>query len=189
MALLQTGQGVASRVYQKSLGSPALGAVTDVHAPVVDDGNEQTITTGLTDPDVPRNVTASSDGTQGDIKAIQVTVHGTNEFDEVISEVMPVFTVNLETTVVGAKVFKTVTSVVIPAHDGNGATTEFGLGAKLGAGVLLDKNTVISAFFGGVLESTAPTVTFSATAVESNGMTLNTALDGSAVAFTYYETA
>lgn len=179
--------GSESRVYDLDLGSPELGLVADIHAAVTDDGSEQTITTGLTQPPTPRVVTASSAGTAGDIKAIQVTVNGTDEFDQVLQEVLPVFTVNTATTVTGSKVFKTITSFVIPAHDGTGATTSLGSGDTLGIGVLLTRDTVLGAFFGGVLETTRPTVNFNGSDIESNSILLDSALDGSAVLVDYYE--
>ena len=178
--------GARSRVLQRVLGSPALGATTDVHAAVIDDGSEQTITTSITDPPTARNITATSGGTAGDIKAIQVTINGTAEDGSVISEVLPVFTENSATTVVGSKAFKTVTSIVIPAHDSTGATTAIGLGAKLGLGFKVSQDSVVNAHFNGVRESTRPTVAFSGTAMESNTITLNSALDGSEVLVDHY---
>ncbi|KKK56325.1 hypothetical protein LCGC14_3065670, partial [marine sediment metagenome] len=91
--------GSESRIFDLDLGSPDLGLVADAHAAVTDDGTEQTITTGFTDPPTPRVLTATSGGTTTDIKAIQVTVNGTDEFDAVLQEVLPVFTVNTATTV------------------------------------------------------------------------------------------
>jgi len=171
----------AGTVGTLSLGEPALGGVADVLAAVTDTGLQQVITTDITNPDVPRNVTASTDGTAADIKAVQVIVAGTNVFDVAITETLPIFTVNTKTTVVGSKAFKTVTSVTIPAHDGTEATTSVGLGAKLGMPVLAARNNVVRAFLTDVVEGTAPTVAASATAIESNTVTLNSALDGSAV--------
>ena len=179
--------GARTRVLEALLGSPALGAVADVHAAVTDDGSEQTITTGITNPPTPRNVTATSGGTAGDIKAIQVTVNGTDEDNKVISEVLPVFTVNSATTVVGSKAFKTVTSWVIPAHDGTGATTSLGLGSKLGLGVKLSRDAIVAAFLTGVREATRPTVAFSSANMDGNTVDLNSALDGSAVIIDHYE--
>lgn len=179
--------GSESRVYGLDLGSPAVGAVANVHAAVTDNGSEQTITTGLTNPPTPRVLTVSAAGTANDIKAIQVTINGTDEFDEALTEVMPAFTVNTAGTKTGVKVFKTVTSVVIPAHDGNGATTAVGLGNTLGLGVLLTRDTVLGTFFGGVRETTLPTVNFNSGNVESNSILLDTTLNGSAVLVDYYE--
>jgi len=171
----------AGTVGAVSLGSPALGGVADVLAAVTDTGEVQVITSDITNPDVPRNVTATTDGTAADIKAVQVIVTGTNIFDVAITETLPVFTVNTKTTVVGSKAFKTVTSVTLPVHDGTGATTSVGLGAKLGMPVLAARNNVFRAFLANVTEGTAPTVAVSASAIESNTVTLNSALDGTAV--------
>ena len=175
-----------SRVLHKDLGSPALGGVANVLAATASTGSDLEITAGLTDPPTARNVTASSAGTSNDIKAVQVVVIGTNQNGAVITETLPVFTVNTATTVVGSKAFATVTQVDIPTHDGNGATTSVGLGAKLGLGVTLGRDTIIAAFQDGVFETTRPTVAFSSTAVESNTVDLNTAMDGDAVLIDYY---
>lgn len=179
--------GAASRIFSRSLGLPAIGASDDVHAAVVDDGTEQTIATGITSPPTARTVTATAGGTAGDIGAIQVTVNGTNDDDEAISEVLPAFTVNTAGTVQGAKAFKTVTSFVVPAHDGLAATTEIGLGDKLGLGVALPRDTVIAAFLDGVREATRPTVAVDAANVEGNTIDLDSALDGSEVLVDFYE--
>ncbi len=62
------------------------------------------VTTGITNPDVPRNlrVTKSSSWDGGTI-----TIIGTDQFDNAVTEVFPVLTAGLE---VGLKIFKTVTS-------------------------------------------------------------------------------
>ena len=159
----------------------ALGVVTAVHAVIVDDGTEQTITTDITNPDVTRVITASAAGTAADIRAIQVVVNGTNDNDEVITETLPAFTVNTAGSVTGSKAFKTVTSVVVPPHDGTGATTTIGVGAVLGIPYKLDHNTVLNTYLDGVHEGTDATVTTSKTAIESNTIDLNSDLDGSQV--------
>ncbi|MFE6846561.1 hypothetical protein [Streptomyces sp. NPDC057686] len=176
-----------SRILSETLGSPALGSTTAVHAAVTDTGSPQTVTTAITDPAVCRNITATAGGTAGDIKAIQVVVTGTNIYDEVISETLPAFTVDTAGTVVGSKAFKTVTSITIPAHDGTGATTAIGTGAKLGLPARLLRNTVVYAFLADVREGTAPTVATSSTAVESNTVSLNSALNGSEVTVDFYK--
>ena len=93
---------------------------------------------------------------------------------------------NTAGTVTGSKAFATVTQVNIPTHDGNGATTSVGLGAKLGLGVTLGRDTIIAAFQDGVFETTRPTVTFSSADVDGNTVDLNTTLDGDAVLIDYY---
>jgi len=174
-------EGAADRVRTRSLGSPALGSTTAVHAAVTSTGSTSTVTTAITNPDVPRNITATAGGTNTDIKAIQVTVTGTNAAGETISEALPAFTVDTAGTVVGSKAFATVTSISIPAHDGTGATTAIGTGAKLGLGAKLGYNVVHSSFLGGTKEGTAATVAVSSTALESNTVTLNSALNGTEV--------
>lgn len=170
----------------ETFATPALGVTTIVHAAVTDTGAPVTVTTAITDPDFPRNITATSGGTAADIKAIQVTINGTDVDGVAISEVLPIFTVNTATTVVGSKAFKTVTSIEIPAHDGTAATTAIGTGAKLGLSRKLSRNTVINAFLANVKESVAPTVAVSSSVLSSNTVTLSTALDGTAVIIDYY---
>jgi len=159
----------------------AAASATGVHAAVTDTGEEQVITTGITNPPFPRNITATAGGTATDIKAIQVIIAGTNMAGEAITETLPVFTENTAGIVTGSKIFATVTSITIPAHDGTGATTAIGFGSKIGLPVKLDRNTVSAAYLDKAKEGTAPTVTVSASALESNGVTLNSALNGKAV--------
>lgn len=173
--------GARSNVFSAALGSPAAPSATAVHAAVTDDGSEQTITSAITDPDVPRAISATAGGTAGDIKAIQVTINGTNAEGAAITEDLPAFTVNTAGTVTGSKAFATVTSVVIPAHDGTGATTSIGTGAALGLGHRIDRDSVIAAYLDGTEESTQPTVAVSATALESNTVTLDSTLTGDSV--------
>lgn len=175
----------AVRQIEFTAAEAVVGAAAGVHAAVTDDGTEQTITTGITNPPVTRNITATAGGTAGDIAAIQVTINGTDIDGNVISEDLPAFTENTAGIVTGTKCFKTVTSIVIPAHDGTGATTAIGFGAKLGLHDRLTRNTVLMAFHNNALEGTAPTVTVSATALESNGATLNATLNGSPVHLYY----
>jgi len=158
-------------------GSPKVATTNGILAAVTDTGVEQVITTGIIQPDVPRCISATAGGTAGDIKAIQVTIDGTNAEGVAISEDLPAFTVNTAGTVVGAKAFKTVTSITIPAHDGNGATTAIGFTDVVGIGMRLARETVKSAYLDEVLESTAPTVAVDATDIESNTFDLNSALN------------
>lgn len=167
--------------------TPLAASSTRCHAAVTDNGAAQTVTTSITNPDVPRNVTATAGGTAGDIKAISVIITGTNYEDVVITETLPAFTVDTAGTKTGSKCFKTITSIYIPAHDGTGATTAIGFGSKLGLNDRLSRNTVMAAYLNNAKEGTAPTVTVDASALESNGFTLNSALDGTAVAVDYYK--
>ena len=161
--------------------TPAAPAAAGVHAAVVDTGALVTISTGLTSPVIPRNITATAGGTAADVKAIQVVITGTDWNDAVISETLPAFTVNTTGIVVGNKAFKTVTSVTIPAHDGTGATTAIGFGSKLGLPALLPFDTVLFAAYADTREATAPTIAADATNISGNSAQLNTALAGGLV--------
>jgi len=174
-----------NRSYVAHFQVPAANAIaastTGVHAAVIDTGVQQVITTNINSPAVPRAITVTAGGTAADIKAIQVVVEGTNYADEVITETLPAFTVDTPGTVTGTKAFKTVTKITIPAHDGTGATTAIGFSEVLGLPYKLAHNTVLAAYADNVKESTAPTVTVSATALESNTIDLNTALSGKVI--------
>jgi len=160
----------------------ALAALTTgVHAAVTDNGAQQEITTAITNPGVPRNISATAGGTAGDIKAITVTIVGTNILDEAISEVLPVFTVDTAGTVLGNKAFKTVTKITIPAHDGTAATTAIGWGDKLGLPYMEEEIPCIASFLNSVLEATAATIAASLTAIESNTIDLSSALNATKV--------
>lgn len=168
-----------------STAQAAAASTTAVHAAVTDNGAPQVITTLITNPPYPRNITATAGGTAGDIKAIQVIVAGTDIDGNVITETLPAFTVNTPGTVAGAKAFKTVTSITIPAHDGLGATTSIGFEDIFGLPDLLAHNTVLFAFLNNTKEGTAPTVTVSASAPSANTVDLNSTLNGTVVDLYY----
>jgi hypothetical protein len=179
------GLSDVDRGYIAHIEVPAAAAVvantTAVLAAVTSTALTQVITTGITNPAYARNITATAGGTAADIKAIQVIIEGTNMDNEVITETLPAFTVDTAGTVAGAKAFRTVTKVTIPAHDGTGATTAIGFGEVLGIPYKLAHNSVLLAYHNNVREGTLPTVTTSATVLESNTFDLNTALNGSKV--------
>lgn len=176
---------VSNRTFIAHITIPAVSAIaatTDgVLAAAADNGVEQRIINGINNPIVPRNITATAGGVATDIKAIQVTIEGTNYADEVISEILPSFTVDTAGTVVGSKAFKTVTSVTIPAHDGTGATTSIGFGDVLGIPYKLKRNTVQAAFLNNAKEGTDPLVTVDSNNIESNTVELINKLNGTQV--------
>lgn len=135
------------------------------------------LTTEITNPAVPRNITAKSGGTAADIGAIQVTVSGTNFNDEEISETLPIFTANSATTVSGSLAFKTVTEISIPAHDGLGATTEIGFGNKFGLPYMLEADELVTVKLFDKAADTG-TVTPDADELEKNVFAINGTPDG-----------
>ena len=167
--------------FEVSAEDAVAASTTGVHAAVTDNGSEQEITTEITDPAVPRSITATAGGTGGDIKAIQVTIEGTNFLDAAISETLPAFTVDTPGTVEGSKAFKTVTKITIPAHDDTGATTSIGWGDKLGLPYKREIISCIDAFLDKAKEGTAPALTVHVDNIESNTIDLNSALDGTKV--------
>lgn len=172
--------------YVVSAANAVASSTTGVKTAVTDNGAQQVITTGITSPAVPRNITATAGGTAGDIKAIQVIIEGTDFNDEVITETLPAFTVDTAGTVQGSKAFKTVTKITIPAHDGTAATTAIGWGNKLGLPHKLPHNTVLLAFLNNTREGTLPTVAFDASNLSGNTATLNSALNGNQVDLYYF---
>ena len=128
MSIIQGGkviEGGRRPVFHEVIGAATLG-VAAVLAAQTCTGSEVEIETGILAMDRPRRLTATSGGTAADIKNIQVTIDGLDEYGTVIQEVMPVFTLNTATTVTGVKNFAKVTKITIPAHDGTAATTSVG---------------------------------------------------------------
>ncbi len=160
--------------------SVLVASATAVHAAVtLADGATTLVTTAFTQPDVPRNLTVK--GNQGGISGSAV-ITGTNAAGEVISET---FALSGTNEIVGVKAFASVTSVLLPARNAGGDSVSVGVGSKLGLAHKLPHNTVLFAALGDVREGTAPTVATSASTVEGNTVTLNSALNGTAVDIYY----
>lgn len=132
----------------------------------------QVITEDITNPAIPRNliVKGNASGITGD-----VVIEGTNIAGEAISETIAL---NGATAVEGNKAFATVTEINLPVEVHAGTdTVSVGFGNKLGMPFKLAHNTVLAAYLDNTIEGTAPTVTLSTTAVESNTIKLNSALN------------
>lgn len=136
----------------------------------------QEITAGITNPLAPRNsrVKGNAVGVAGD-----VVVTGTNYLGQEITET---FALSGSDTIEGSKAFKTVTKIDLPVEVNAGTdTVSVGVGNKLGLPYRLSLNTVLAAYRDSTKEGTAPTVTTSTTAIESNTVLLNSALNGTQV--------
>lgn len=147
-----------------------------------------TVTAGITDPDVARNLTVTSGGTAGDIAAGDVVVTGTNVEGATITESFT-FTVDTAETLTGSKAFRTVESVLIHQQDGAGATFSVGTGELLGLHHRTSTSTVfkIMTNIGGTLAiENASADANSTTDIESNTVTPTTAFDGSTSYTVYY---
>jgi hypothetical protein len=158
----------------------ATASTTAIHAAAATATSVQTVTTGITQPSCPRNLVVTFGGTAADLAAVATTVYGTDFDGNEISEEF-LATLNTGSTVTGSKAFATVTYYTNGAHDGTGATIAIGVGDKLGLPLKFARNTLLFAFLANAKEGTAATVTVSATALESNTMDLNSALNGTVV--------
>ena len=112
-----------------------------------------------------------------------VTIVGTNINGEAITEALT-FIAGQTTASVGSKAFKSLTSVTYPAQAGAGATIAVGVNNKLGLSEYAVH--VVGATLNSVTETTAPTVAYSQSDIESNTVDLNSALNGSDVHVTYH---
>jgi len=183
--LISSTGAVESRAFvaHYQAADPAVGAVAAVHAAAACAVTPQVVATGITNPDFPRVISATTAGTNTDVKAVSVIVVGTDAAGAALTETLPAFTVDTNETKTGTKAFKTVTQYTVPAMDGTGCTVSIGTGAALGLNHLLNRNTTITGctYHSDTREATEPTVTTSATVLASNTIALNTALDGSQV--------
>lgn len=129
-------------------------------------------------PPCARNLTVTvAATTAGHVKAAAIVVTGKNLNGDAITESFTP-TVDTPATLVGAKAFKTVTSVAVPAQDGDSVTVDVGFGQLVGIPYKLTKKRVLVTLNDGVVD-TAPTLTISASALESNTVDFNGSLDGS----------
>lgn len=166
---VEAGRGFIAHV---KFEQPAAQSITAVLTASLT-SEAQTITEGITDPDVPRNIKikANAAGVTGD-----VVIHGTNINDDAISETIAL---NGNTEVQGNKAFKTITSIELPPETNAGTdTVSIGVANKLGLPYKLSFNTVLKAYRDGALEGTAPTVTVDPDNIENNTVLLNSALNG-----------
>jgi hypothetical protein len=176
--------GSQPRVRSCLLGAPALGADAAILADTaMDDADPTEITVFAGQPAVPRNVTVK--GNDANV-AGDVVVEGLSAFNVPITETIALAGAAV---VAGNLAFRQVTKVTLPKYvAANTERVRVGTGAKLGLPVTLSRDTIIAAFRGGAREANRPTVTVDADAVEKNVVTLNSALNGTAVIVDLYET-
>lgn len=163
-------------MFSASATNAVAASNTAVHAAVTLIADAKEVTTAITNPAIPRalRIKGNAAGIAGN-----VVIEGTNYKGESITETIAL---NEANAVDGTKAFKTVTKITLPAKTNvSGDTVSIGFCDKLGLPYLLSENTVLRAYLSNALEATAPTVTVSATAIESNTVLLNSALNGTAV--------
>ncbi|PAL20213.1 hypothetical protein [Sphingopyxis sp. GW247-27LB] len=176
--------GSQPRVRTCQIGEVALGADNAILGDAaMDDADPTVIDAFAGQPDVPRNLTVK--GNDANVSG-DVEIEGTNAFGEPISETIALAGAAV---VAGSKAFRTVTQVTLPPYDtANTERVRVGTGAKLGLPVALSRDTVIAAYRDNAREANHPTVAVDEDAVESNTVTLGSALNGSAVIVDLYET-
>ncbi len=136
--------------------------------------NNTSLSAGLAIPRIPvcRTIDATVcdiDGANNnDIKAVTITLYGTNMLDESISSTFSV-TDNTAGTIAGTKAFKTITYATIPKMDGAGARVSFGLGNDVGLPFTIPVAGVDAVYTDGT--SRTVTQTFDGTDIEKNILT------------------
>jgi hypothetical protein len=182
--------GVLTTLGSGVMYSPGSPALDDVDWFVTSaDMKVGAYTLAKTAPDVgARNVTVTQTAVGTEDTNGTITVVGTDLAGNVISETI---TPNAGATVVGAKAFATVTSVtgagwVIDGVEATADKITVGFGALIGLpDKLTDTAQVLAASLANVKQATAPTVAVNATALESNTVDLDSALNGTAVKVYY----
>jgi len=161
-------------VYVQQWTNPAGSSATAVLAATNLTSGTQTITSGITNPDFPRNVSITGGAA---LMAGNVVITGTNIRGATITETIAL---SGTSTVVGNKAFATVTSIQLPAltNDTND-TVSVGIGVKLGLERMLAADLVLATSVNGTYEATRPTIAKSTSAIESNTISTNTAPNGS----------
>lgn len=156
--------------YTETKKKVSAGTATAVLAATVGATASQTITAGLTSPDVPRALNVTP--TVGIVSPVQVVVTGTNVEGKVITESF-IIPSNSTTVVNGVKAFKTVTGVFIPGST-VGLTVSVGTQNVLGVNHRLFKNNTTVKVFSATAHKGAltlqgvPTVVASSESVELN---------------------
>ena len=110
--------------YQKA---PAATGAATIHAAItLPDSGTLDVTTGITNPDVPRTLTIT--GNQAGITG-NVVIEGTDAAGAAITDTIAA---NGTNTVEGVRAFKTVTKITVPTKAGPGDAISVGTGKKLG---------------------------------------------------------
>lgn len=164
----------------------AAASTTAILAATAGANTAQTITAGITNPDVPRALVLTVGGTAANVQSGTVIVTGYNQEGKLITDSFAV-PIGGTGTYNGIKAFLYVTSVFIPAQIGTGATFAIGTQNALGINHRLFKNNTTvkvytaTAAYGALSLQNAPTVVASSESLELNLITPNVAPNGSLI--------
>lgn len=138
----------------------------------------QTIITGITNPDVVRNIVVKGAiaGSVGNVM-IKGTDYAGNSINETLA-------LSGTTAVAGAKAFATINEIDLPVSAGSGDGVSVGVGSALGLPYTSTRNPVLKTmiFNNGVREATDPTVNVDPVNLCNNTVTLASTLAGNPVA-------
>lgn len=141
-----------------------------------------TKSTGITNPDSPRNLTIIPDSNTTHVNTCTIVVNGTDILNHTISENFA-FAASASTVTTGSKAFKTVTSVVFPdncevaPYD---VTWAVGVGEKIGLKRCMDETgAFIQSSLNGTIEGTRATLAAASSAVSGNTADFNGTMNGS----------
>lgn len=164
----------------------AAGTSTAVLAATAAGTSVVTVTSGITQPDVPRALIVTPGGTTGNILDSAVTVNGYNIEGKPISEIFR-FAAGASAATSGVKAFKTVTSVVIGQQGGTAATFAVGTLNVLGLNHRLFKgNTTVKVYtaaaaYGALTLQGVPTIVANEQNIENNTVLPATIPNGSLI--------
>jgi len=177
-------EGSQVRVRSCIVAAAALGADAAILADTAMAAGAATVVAVFAgQPDVARNLTVK--GNDANV-AGDVVIEGLDIGGDAISETIALAGI---ATVAGTKAFASITQATLPVWAiADTERVRIGTGARLGLPVRLNRNSVIAAFLAKAREAVAPTVAVNAAALESNTVTLDSALDGSEVIVDLYET-
>ncbi len=143
-----------------------------------------TVTTGFTDPDVPRALSLTVGGTAASVNSASVVVTGTNVEGKTITETF-ILTISTTGVINGTKAFRTVTQLDSPKMAGSGVTLTVGTLNALGVNHrLFNQNTTVKVYsastaYGALTLQAQPTVVASEDRVHTNTVTPATTPNGS----------
>lgn len=173
------GSNIYKNIYSNTFGYThygkkiAAGTSTAILAATAGATTVTTVTTGITQPDVPRALSVTPGGTAGQVLDSLVTVNGTNIEGKLISEAFRIPS-GSSTIVNGVKAFAQVSSVVIGQQGGSAATFAVGTTNKIGLQHrLFNQNSTVkvytsSATYGALTLQNAPTVVANEQNIENN---------------------
>lgn len=169
-----------AQIVQHYAVAPDAVGVATVHAAVTLAETDTTaVTTGITNPDVPRIATIK--GNAAGI-AGNVVITGTNILDEVITDTIAL---NGATEVLGAVAFKTITKIDLPARTQEADTVSIGTGKKFGLPhIVAYASMVLVKLFNGSADT--GTLAVDDDEIEKNLFALNGSPDGTKIMDLYY---